>query len=554
MKTNKLIMTLTLATAVLISGCKKDTFVEDIGECPIVLVTNPENDASNVSTSEIITVTFNKEMDSTTITPTSITLNGPSSQVVGIVTYSGMTATFTPSSPLALNTLYIGKVKTTVKDIKGNALQVEYTWKFTTGAVNNPTVISTDPSNMEGNVLLNKVITATFSEPMDPLTITGTSFIITENGNPITGVISYTGNTASFTPTSNLVLGATYLATITTTASNVAGTPLANDYDWTFYTGTPLIIPTVISTDPINLENNVALNKVITVTFSEPMDAGSITGMSFTVTENGNQILGNISYTGSTASFTPLNFLLSGTTYTCTITTVAENLAGTPLQNDYVWTFSTVPHLGPQAINLDCVAQFAVIAGSTVTNTGPTIIDGELGLSPGTAVTGFPPGTVINGNININNAAANNGKGCLTAAYIEASTMALDVIVMANGELGGLTLAPGLYMAPGGSFDITSVDLTLDAQGDVNAVWVFQMPSSTLTVGNGVKVILSNGASANNIYWQVGTSATIGTTAEMKGTIMADQSITLETGAILLGRTLTMIGAVTLDDNDVTIP
>jgi hypothetical protein len=123
-----------------------------------------------------------------------------------------------------------------------------------------------------------------------------------------------------------------------------------------------------------------------------------------------------------------------------------------------------------------------------------------------------------------------------------------------SGELGGLTLAPGLYEAPGGSFDITSVDLTLDAQGDVNAVWIFQMPSSTLTVGSGVKVTLAGGASANNIYWQVGSSATIQTTAEMKGNILADQSITLETGAILLGRALTRIGAVTLDDNAITIP
>jgi hypothetical protein len=200
------------------------------------------------------------------------------------------------------------------------------------------------------------------------------------------------------------------------------------------------------------------------------------------------------------------------------------------------------------------VARFAIIAGSTVTNTGPTIVDGDLGLSPGTAVTGFPPGTVINGNIKINDTDANNGKGCLTAAYIDASTRSLNVIISASGELGGLTLAPGLYRAPGGSYDITSVDLTLDAQGDVNAVWIFQMPSSTLTVGNGVKVTLAGGASAKNIYWQVGTSATIGTTAEMKGTIMADQSITLETGAKLLGRTLAMTGAVTLDTNDVTIP
>jgi hypothetical protein len=246
--------------------------------------------------------------------------------------------------------------------------------------------------------------------------------------------------------------------------------------------------------------------------------------------------------------------LISGSTYTATITTIAKNLAGTPLANNYVWTFSTLAPLGPNTINLDCVEEFAIIAGSTVTNTGPTIIDGDLGLSPGSAVTGFPPGIIVNGALNINNSFANNGKNCLTSAYIDAAGRTLNVIVMATGELGGLTLAPGLYKAPGGSFGITSVDLTLDAQGDVNAVWIFQMPSSTLTVGNGIKVTLAGGASAKNIFWQVGSSATIGTTAEMKGTIMADQSITLQNGAQLIGRALAMTGAVTLENNDVTTP
>ncbi|MFN3916169.1 MAG: ice-binding family protein [Flavobacteriales bacterium] len=449
MKTRKLLTFVASAALVLFVGCKKDTFEENIGDCPLVLSTNPANNASNIPLNQVITVTFNKEMNAETITTGSITLHGPTTQVVGTVTYSGVTATFTSSTLLALNTIYTGTVKTSVKDLKGNALQTDYIWTFTTGSNIAPTVISTDPIHLETNVVLNKIITATFSESMEPSTITGTSFTVTENGNAVAGTVSYSGNTATFTSSTNL---------------------------------------------------------------------------------------------------------LSGTMYTGTITTVAENLAGTPLSGNYTWTFSTVAPLGPNAIDLDCVERFGIIAGSTVTNTGPTIVDGDLGLSPGTSVIGFPPGIVINGNIKINDADANNGKNCLTAAYLDAAGRTLNVVVMATGELGGLTLAPGLYRAPGGSFDITSVDLTLDAQGDVNAVWVFQMPSSTLTVGNGVKVILGGGASEKNIYWQVGSSATIGTTAEMKGTIMADQSITLQTGAVLLGRALTMIGAVTLDNNAVTIP
>jgi hypothetical protein len=120
------------------------------------------------------------------------------------------------------------------------------------------------------------------------------------------------------------------------------------------------------------------------------------------------------------------------------------------------------------------------------------------------------------------------------------------------GNIGGLTLAPGLYKSTS-SLAISSGDLTLDAQGDANAVFIFQI-ASTLTTTPGRQVILSGGAQAKNIFWQVGSSATLGTTTIFKGTIMADQSITLNTGATLDGRALARIGAVTLDSNTVTKP
>jgi hypothetical protein len=205
-------------------------------------------------------------------------------------------------------------------------------------------------------------------------------------------------------------------------------------------------------------------------------------------------------------------------------------------------------------VNLDCADGFAVLAGSGVTNTGGTIVDGDLGLSPGSAVTGFPPGTVVNGSIRINDAGANNAKLCLTTAYNDAAGRTLNVIVVSDGELGGKTLAPGLYKSAPGSFGITSSDLTLDAGGDANATWIFQMPSSTLTVGNGRQVILSGNANPANIYWQVGSSATLGTTSVFKGNILAAASITLQTGASLVGRALTQTAAVSLDSNIITKP
>lgn len=195
-------------------------------------------------------------------------------------------------------------------------------------------------------------------------------------------------------------------------------------------------------------------------------------------------------------------------------------------------------------------AGFTVLAGSTVANTGLTMINGDLGLSPGSAVTGFPPG-VVTGMQHVADMAAAQAKLELTVAYNDAAGRTVGAITVA-GNLGGLTLPPGLYKSTS-SLEISSGDLTLDAQGDANAVFIFQI-ASTLTTTSGRQVILSGGAKAANVFWQVGSSATLGTTSVFKGTIMADQSITLATGATLEGRALTRVAAVTLDANVITIP
>ena len=201
-------------------------------------------------------------------------------------------------------------------------------------------------------------------------------------------------------------------------------------------------------------------------------------------------------------------------------------------------------------LSLGAAANFAVLAGSTVANTGLTTVNGDVGLSPGSAVTGFPPGT-INGTQHVSDLTANQAQLDLTVAYNDAAGRTVAPVSVA-GNLGGMTLAPGLYKSTS-SLEISSGDLTLDAQGDANAVFIFQI-ASTLTTTSGRQVILSGGAKAANIYWQVGSSAVLGTTSIFKGTIMADQSITLATGATLEGRALTRIAAVTLDSNIITIP
>jgi Ice-binding-like len=208
----------------------------------------------------------------------------------------------------------------------------------------------------------------------------------------------------------------------------------------------------------------------------------------------------------------------------------------------------TSPALAP--INLGSASTFAVLAGSTVTNTGLSNINGDLGVWPGTAYVPGTPSATVNGTIHAGDVAANQAQASLTIAYNDAAARTLDVIGVA-GDLGGQTLAPGLYKSTS-TLAITG-DLTLNANGDPNAVFIFQM-GSALNVATGGRVVLTGGAMAANVFWQVGSSATLGTYSAFKGTVMAYASITIATGATLDGRALAQNAAVTLDTNAVTKP
>ena len=202
---------------------------------------------------------------------------------------------------------------------------------------------------------------------------------------------------------------------------------------------------------------------------------------------------------------------------------------------------------GPAAVALGTSGNFIVLGGTTVTSTGATAITGNLGVSPGNTLTGFPPGTV-SGTTNLANPAANQAQVDLTTAYNDAAGRTVGVITVA-GDLTGKTLAPGLYKSTS-SLAISGA-LTLDALGDGNAKFIVQI-ASTLTTGPGSQVILSGGAKAANVIWQVGSSATLGTNSAFKGSILALTSITLNTGARLNGKALARNGAVTMAANIVT--
>ena len=199
-------------------------------------------------------------------------------------------------------------------------------------------------------------------------------------------------------------------------------------------------------------------------------------------------------------------------------------------------------------VSLGATSSLALLAGSGITSTGATVITGDIGLSPGSSIGGFPPG-ILNGTQHINDNISTQAKIDLTAAYDDLAGRTSTDIVTLSGNIGGLTLTPGLYKSTS-SLAVSSGDLTFDAKGDATAVFIIQI-ASTLTTTSGRQVILAGGALASNIFWTVGTSATFGTTSVFKGTVLAMQSITFNTGATLDGRAFARTGAVTMAGNTI---
>ena len=587
MKAKKLLSIMAILFIALISGCANDDFEEIVGVCPVVSATNPIDGAFGVPLRQIITATFNEEMNPSTIDQSSFIVTVAGVPVSGVVTYSGTTATFTPATRLTINTLYMGRIKTSVKDVKGNALQADYVWTFTTGL--SPLVVLTDPVNLAVGVGLNKVITATFNMSMNPLTLNASTFTVKQGAIAVLGTITYAGTMVSFTPASPLAENKVYTCTITTGAANIVGTELANDYVWTFTTG---LSPIVVSTDPVNNATGVALNKVVSATFNMPMNPLTLTASSFTVKQGATTILGVISYSGSTVSFTPTLPLEANKTYTATITTAATNVAGSPLAANYVWNFTTVIPIivTPPPVGTGNLF-FGVFGGNAgITNQGLfTVVNGTIGTTAAsTLVTGFKDGLtadvytvtplnngLVTGGIYADApapgtatkaATALAGLNAARAAYLSISPASMPGgIDPGAGQLGGLTLAPGVYKSNSGTFDITNGDLTLDAKGDANAIFVFQC-ASALTVGNSLprSVKLINGALAKNVYWYVGSSAVINYAGGgvMTGNIIANSGVTLSSPAnstnssvtTLNGRAVSLVSSVTMVNTVINVP
>jgi hypothetical protein len=439
---------------------------------------------------------------------------------------------------------------------------------------------------------------------MDPLTVTTANFLIKNGATPINGTVGYTGVNAVFTPTTTLAPGTLYNVTIKGGVGGVkdlAGNVMLADYVYSWTTALTLdtTAPLVTTVTPANGAINVPVSSTINATFSEAMDPLTVNTASFTV--QGVTGLVSISPDNTIATFTPTNALSNNTTYTATITTAAKDLAGNAVAVNKVWTFTTqaiVVVVVPPSIDLASAARFGTFGGSAgMTNTGTlSLINGDIGTTATgtTAITGFhdTAGDIytetpankgpVNGKIYTctnsttgPTSASPNAAACAIATQARLDAQAAYLALAGKAPVGAspapganmanITLLPGVYKAPGGSFLIEGGNLTLDGGGDANATWVFQM-AATLTVGGPgaaapQSIILTGGALAKNVFWQVGSFATINAAGggTMVGTIITQAGASFSTvGNVnivtLNGRAISLGASVTLVDTVINVP
>jgi len=329
----------------------------------------------------------------------------------------------------------------------------------------------------------------------------------------------------------------------------------------------PLAGPQVISTFPAGAATGVCQAVLVTATFSKAMNPATINTGTFTLAAGSTAVTGTVSLnsTDTIATFTPSTPLALNTAYTATITTGAQDQFGNGLVNssgaaaNFTWMFTTNATPCPGPFGLPGCGT-GILAGSAVTNTGPSNVTGDVDVWSGTSITGFPPagpGT-LTGQQHSADAVAKAAQDQLTLAYNAAAGAPGAVAIPAGiGGPGTAPFPPGVYKAT--SALLITGDITLDGSTNPNGTWIFQVGSALTTAAGapgvpGSRVLLTGGAVPKNVFWQLGSSGTIGTYALFQGTIMAQASITLNTGATLNGRALARTGAVSLDSNPVNVP
>lgn len=391
---------------------------------PTVVSVLPLNNAVSVANNAKVSATFSEPLNPVSVSATTFTLKLGTLLIPGTVSYLASTATFTPSSPLADNTLYTATVTTGIRDVAGNNLASSYTWSFTTTAVVDktpPTVVSANPANSSTNASTTTKLSVTFSEAMKQSTISASSFILKQGTTSVAGSITYTGTTATFTPSANLSASTVYTASITTAATDVAGNALSTAYNWTFTTAAMADVtpPSISSVSPLSGASSVAVFSKVTATFSEPVDASTLTASTFTLKQGTVSVAGTISISGSTVTFTPSAALAGNTVYTATLTNGVKDLSGNAMSANYTWNFTTampadmtpptvssvLPVSGATSVAMNSTVSVvfsepvmgtSVTASTFIVKQGSTGVAGAVTLSGSTAT--FTPSAALSGN------------------------------------------------------------------------------------------------------------------------------------------------------------
>lgn len=315
---------------------------------PQISSTSPADGEKDIATNQALLATFSEALDPSTVTATSfVVLDPAAAAVAGTVTSSGTTAKFKPTASLKTNTRYTVTLTTAIADSAKNTMSAAFTYAFTTGdGVDRtpPSVAYVSPFVNEKDVSNNNAVSITFSEAVDPATISGNTFTLSAEGKAVTASVVYGGNTAILRPARNLADNTVYTAAVTAGIKDLAGNALAQSYSWSFTSGIApdTETPTVSSTYPGDTSTGAGTNGAILATFSEAMNAATLTPASITLRDNANNsIAGTIAYSGAAVTFTPIAALTFDTLYTASIDGTVKDLAGNSLASKYSWTFTT---------------------------------------------------------------------------------------------------------------------------------------------------------------------------------------------------------------------
>lgn len=438
-----------------------------------------------------------------------------------------------------------------------------------------PKIEDHSPGHQE-DALVNSIITARFNKEMKAESINHSTFIVSDSAGRISGNISYSDKTVTFVPEFFLPELSEITVEVTTEVYDLYDFTIEESYVWTFTTGTieEITAPFIVSTVPGKDADNIPVTTYISATFNEHLDQASVTQNSLKLYNklDGQPVSGNVTYADKVITLTLDAMLDYETTYEAVVSAGITDLWGNVMEQDYLWTFTTRAKedddIDVLPVNINAISNYVILSGIYIWNTeGTSTIIGDIGLYPGvrTDIKGIDEGDVdgniiAEGNVPIPGLPQNliRDKLILSAAYNDAMNADDPEPQLLSGDQGGVTLSPGIYSAK--KLRLLSGDLVLDAGGDPDAFWIFQVERLLETGGAGGNIILAGNANPENIFWQVGVRETlgpnviIGDDTEFVGTVLSKQGISVGLNASVSGRLMVKDGGVRMKNATISLP